>query len=124
MLSKTSSGPVMFPGLGNASRRSRPRSRHDGGAVRPAAARADEARRLQSRQGHYRFTAACQLKTTVNGDGVLCPAGAAKRNRSPSLVTAQSAAAPGTWNRTLWGPVGTPRSVAKATDVTAPFGAR
>ena len=45
--------------------------------------------------------AACQLKTTVNGDGVLRPAGTARRNRSPSLVTAQSASAPGTWNRTL-----------------------
>ena len=53
------------------------------------------------REGHYRVTAAYQLKTTVNGDGVLWPAGAARRNRSPSLVTAQSAAAPGTWNRTL-----------------------
>jgi hypothetical protein len=50
--------------------------------------------------GTFGWTAG-QLNTTENGDGVACPAGTASRNRSPSLVTAQSASAPGTWNRTL-----------------------
>ena len=74
--------------------------------------------------GHYRFTAACQLNTTENGDGVACPAGTASRNRSPSLVTAHAVSTPGTWHRALGAPITTPRSAAKATDVMVPFGAR